>query len=147
MRQTRRDRYWGAKRVAAFNAAELHAAITAGRYRPAAAERLFQILWERRRRIAYSYFADSAALDHFDLRGRTLCFDDLWEEAGLGNGATYHASEGTLRDRCVTLPPRAVGYRIVALSVRRPGERKPALPVRVHLVMRPDGGHIIGVER
>jgi len=145
-RQTRRDRYWGAKRVAAFDAEEVRVAIGAARYRPAAAAHLFDVLWERRRRLARAAFAETTALDHFALRGRTLCFDDLWIDAGLGGAAVYHASEGTLRDRCVTLDARG-GYRVVALSVQRSGERHPSLPVRVHLVMSADGGHIVGVER
>src|SRR5436309_521869 len=37
VRQTARDRYWGAKRVISVGAGELRAAISAGQYRPAAA--------------------------------------------------------------------------------------------------------------
>jgi hypothetical protein len=145
-RQTRRDRYWGAKRVAAFDGREIVAAVAAGRYRPATAVYLSQVLLERRRKIAYAYFSETTPLDHFVLRGRTLCFDDLWVESGLGSAASYHSSEGEVRERCVALPARD-GYRVVALRVQRAGERSPSLPVRVHVIMYGDAGHIVGIER
>ncbi len=144
-RQTARDRYWGAKRVAAFSDAELRAAIAAGRYRPAAAERVLQVLGRRRDRIARAFFADVAPLDHFRIEGDRLCFDDLWLDAGLG-GAVAYLANGSLIGRCVVVPA-GDGYRIVSLRAQRAGERHPGPVVRVHLVV--DGGRrrIVGVER
>jgi hypothetical protein len=148
-RQTARDRYWGAKRVAAFSDDELRAAIVAGRYRPGAAERLFQLLAQRRDKIARAYFADVTPLDHFRLDGERLCFDDLWVEARLGGAAEYRASVPASLPvdggRCVTLPGGR-GYRIVALAVRRAGERRFGKPVRVHII-NDERPRIIGVER
>ena len=97
------------------------------------------------RKIAYAYFSETTPLDHFVLRGRTLCFDDLWVESGLGSAASYRSSEGEVRGRCVALPARD-GYRVVALRVQRAGERSPSLPVRVHVIMYGDAGHIVGIE-
>jgi hypothetical protein len=151
VRQTARDRYWGMKRILAFTPEELRAAIAAGRYRPAAAERLFDILWRRRERMARAFLADLPALDHFRLDGDRLCFDDLWLDAGLGGGrATAYGMSGAGvtagLHRCAVLAPK-LGYRIVALRVRRPGERGFSLPVRVHIMEEATRRRILGIER
>jgi hypothetical protein len=157
VRQTRRDRYWGAKQVVAFTPDELRAAIAAGRYRPEAAEHLFQVLWKRRERIARAFFSDVAPLDRFQLVGDQLCFEDLWITAGLGGDAEtrYEARERadgreTLRTvdaaRCVSLP-LSEGYRIVSLRARRPGDRHFGPTVQVHLVERAGVRHVVGVAR
>jgi hypothetical protein len=150
VRQTRRDRYWGAKQVVAFTADEVRAAVAAGQYRPAAAEHLFQMLWKRRESIARDYFSETSPLDRFRLEGDRLCFEDLWITAGLGTTAEYQAREsGTTRAvdaRCVALP-FSDGYRIVTLRARRPGDRRFGREVQVHF--RDHGGvrHILGIER
>ncbi|MGZ3441030.1 MAG: hypothetical protein ACXVDD_16010, partial [Polyangia bacterium] len=90
-RQTVRDRYWAAKRIALIDERELRAAISAGRYRPDVAERLFQTLWRRREKILRAYFGDTAALDYFRFDGERLCFDDLAERAGFGGAPRYQA--------------------------------------------------------
>jgi hypothetical protein len=147
VRQTRRDRYWGAKQVAMFSAEEIRAAIRAGRFEPLAAERLFQVLWERRDKIARTYFAESAPLDHFHFLGDGLCFEDLWVKAGLGGLASYRASEGRrallIAGGCIALPA-SEGYRVIELRVRREGRER---RVRVHLIERSGQRRIIGVER
>jgi hypothetical protein len=147
---TPRDRYWGTKRVIAFSREEVRAAIDTGRYRPLARERLMDILWRRRERIARTYLAEAAALDYFRVDGEELCFDDLWLQAGLGGATTTRyqvrgAGPVAARDtveRCVKLP-HAGGYRIVELRTRRPGERHFGPAVRVHLI----ADRIVGVER
>jgi hypothetical protein len=140
---TARDRYWGAKRVAAFSERELRAAISVGRYSAEVAERLFQVLWERRRKILVAYFSDVAALDHFRVERQRLCFDDLWEDAGLPRGGRYRAL-GAIFDRdfprCVA-PKSLRGYHVVELGVQRPGSRWRR--VKVHL----QDGNVVGVER
>ena len=119
-RQTRRDRYWGAKRVAAFDGDEMRAAIAAGRYRPEAAVYLFAVLSSDGARSPYAYFSETAALDHFEMRGRTLCFDDLWLDAGLGDGASYRSSDGAVRGRCVALVgARRLSHRRAARATSR----------------------------
>ena len=74
-----------------------------------------------------------------------LCWDDLWIAAGLGgeHSADYQADGVVVpRDqpRCVAV---GGGYRVVALRVRRNGERRFSGAVRVHLIDR----RIVGVER
>lgn len=159
VRQTERDRYWGAKRVAAFSPDELHGAIAAARYRPAAAEYLFDVLWRRRDAVARDGFSRLAPLDHFAVDGGRLCFTDWWVRAGLGGGEAtdYRAEEnGQTVDvhrgsdgaggACVALPRRS-GYRVIELGAMRPGERHFAKPVAVHLVAGDGGVRIVGVVR
>jgi hypothetical protein len=155
-RQTARDRYWGAKQVVAFDADEVRAAIRVGKFDPVAAEHLFEVLWKRREQIARAYFSDVAPLDHFRIEGEKLCFEDLWITAGLGGeaGTTYEARERTqtgattlsLVPGCVVVP-RAAGYRVVELRVRRPGQRHFGPRVAVYMVERNETRHIVGIER
>jgi hypothetical protein len=152
-RQTRRDRFWGAKRVVLFTPDELRAAIAVGRYPSAVAEHLFDVLWQRREKVARAYFADTAPLDSFRLDGDRLCFEDLGIRAGLGEPGTplYDARErGKLLPfvsvGCVQLGP-AQGYRVIELRVRRPGERHLGPAVRVHLVAHTTRRNIVGIER
>ena len=145
VRQTARDHYWAAKRIIAFDERELKAAIAVGRYRPEAAERLFDILWQRRDKIARAFLSDVAPLDHFRFEGDALCFDDLWLTAGLGGTAEYQSSFA-LAGQCVQLPARD-GYSIVELNVRRDGQREKGRPVRVHLVRQGGARRIVGIER
>jgi hypothetical protein len=163
-RQTTRDRYWGAKRVVAFSSEEVRAAVALGHYAPATAERLYEILWNRRQAIARAFLSDVAPLDYFRVRAAAatgqLCWDDLWLRAGLGDGATTeYALDGELAaaqrvagtagaaTSCVALAPRA-GYQVVTVGARRGAEKRPAHVVRVHLVGDGAGApHIVGVER
>jgi hypothetical protein len=150
--ETARDRYWGMKRLLAFTPEELRAAIAAGRYRPEAAARLYDVLVARRERMARAFLGDVAALDRFRFDGDRLCFDDVWIEAGLGGerATEYQLSGDGVRAappaRCAVLDARE-GYRVVALAVRRPGERRFSAPVRVHVMEEGGRRRILGVER
>jgi hypothetical protein len=153
-RATARDRYWGAKRVIGIDARELRGAIAAGHYRPEAAERLFQILWRRRAAIARAYLAEVAALDYFRVSDGSLCWDDLWVEAGLGEApAQHYRVDGRLLPpdtRCAVLPPPSPsGYRVLSLQAQRPGRRSFGPRLRVHLRSGADGRgwHLVGIER
>lgn len=159
VRQTDRDRYWGAKRVAAFSRDELQGAIAAAHYRPTAAAYLFDVLWRRREAIARDAFSRTAPLDHFRVDGDRLCFTDWWVRAGLGGGEAtdYRAREGgadvdlargSSSDgaACVNVPHRA-GYRVITLSAQRPGDRHPGPRVAVHLIAGGGDARIVGVIR
>jgi hypothetical protein len=142
---TARDRYWGAKRVLGVSARELRDAIAAGGYRTETAERLFDVLWKRRQKLLRSGLAESAPLDYFRVDGGRLCFDDLWRQAGLGGDEVRAGGapvERILPDQgCVKMPQG--GYQVVALQVKRAGQKKFGKPVRVHVI----DGHVVGVER
>jgi hypothetical protein len=158
VRQTNRDRYWGAKRVAAFSLDELRAAVAVAQYRPEAADYLVQTLWQRRNRIARDYFGETTPLDHLRVDGEQLCFVDWWVRAGLDSGS---ATEYRVRESghvvaqvrgsggdgraCLALPVRP-GYRVVELAARRPGERHFGRSVYVHLSSRSDP-RLLGVLR
>jgi hypothetical protein len=154
VRQTARDRYWGAKRVAAFTQEEVRAAVALGHYAPATAERLYQILWSRRERIARAFFSDVAALDHFRFAGHTLCFDDLWLQAGLGDEAGtryFTVADGRRRalaaGGCLVTDARP-GYHVVELGALRDGVAAAKVPtVKVHFVATANGAHVVGLER
>ncbi|HEY2746101.1 MAG TPA: hypothetical protein VGL86_15805 [Polyangia bacterium] len=159
VRATARDRLWGAKRVAAFSREEVAAAVAAGHYRPAAAGYLEETLWRRREQIAREAFSESTAIDHFAVTRGSLCFTDLWVRAGLGGetSTAYRAREdgrdvgflhGAAADgaACVALPARD-GYRVIALAVARPGERRFEREVAVHLMARGAHGYVLGVVR
>jgi hypothetical protein len=157
VRQTTRDRYWGAKRVVAFSESELRAAVALGHYAPATAERLYQVLWNRRQAIARAFLGDVAPLDYFRVEGQRLCWDDLWLGAGLGGGrATEYVVDGEAAatervaasgaTSCMPLAARP-GYQVVRLGARRGSEKRPAHLVRVHLMADASGARILGVER
>jgi hypothetical protein len=145
-RATRRDHYWGAKRIVQIGEAELRAAIAEGRYREAAAKRLFDVLWSRRQAIAHAYFSEVAPLDYFRVENGQLCWDDLWVVAGLGRDgeAEYEADRRMIpRDGPRCTPIGGDEYRVISLRVRRSGDRHFSPTVRVHLTQR----RIVGVQR
>lgn len=141
-RATRRDNYWGAKRVLQIGPSELRAAIAVGRYRKVAAERLFDVLWQRRQAVARAYLRETSPLDNFTVAGRRICWDDLWIDAGLDvPGSALYAVDGREQlARCVEVGD---GYQVVTLRARRPHERRFGPSVRVHLVDH----RLVGVER
>jgi hypothetical protein len=153
VRMTARDRYWGAKRVIAFSQEEVRAAIALGHYAPATAERLFEVLWHRREKIARAFFADTAPLDYFRFDQDHLCFDDLWLAAGLGDQerTRYVAIvDGERREagagRCVATSA-SPGYHVAELgAIRdRAGRRLPT--VKVHYVAEQNRARVVGIER
>jgi hypothetical protein len=159
VRQTDRDVYWGARRVAAFSPDELRGAIAAARYRPVAAEYLLGALSRRRDTVARDGFSRVGPFDHFAVDGERLCFTDWWVRAGLGGGEAteYRAREsGNVVDTrrgsavdgraCVAVPHRD-GYRVIELSAQRPGERHFGPPVAIHLVARDGATRVVGVIR
>jgi hypothetical protein len=150
VRQTGRDRYWAAKRIALIDARELRAAVDAGRYPPNIAQQVVDILAERRERILRAFLGDMAALDYFRFENGRLCFDDIWLRSGLGGQPRYFAHENrrilAVRGAgdatgCVDIGA-GNGYRIIELRLTD-DERHRGTPVRVHI----KSGHILGVER
>jgi len=151
VRATRRDRYWGAKRLYAFTPEEVRAAVHLGHYPKDTEDRLFTILWNRRLRILKAFFAEVAAIDYFRPVGDRICFDDLWIDAGLGGDPGYEAHlDHTLVpvvDRCVAVG--RVGYHVVTFGVGEPDPKaeRPLHHVRVHVMSDERGLRVLGVER
>ncbi|HEX6835031.1 MAG TPA: hypothetical protein VF334_00585 [Polyangia bacterium] len=148
-RQTARDRYWAAKRIALVDERELRAAIAAGRYPADVAGRLYEILWRRRAAVLRAYFGAVTALDYFRVEGGRLCFDDLGAAAGLGAARITASDGGRARAVVSSVAGGACvegvagsGYHVVALSASRPQARATP-PVRVHVA----SGRVVGVER
>jgi hypothetical protein len=123
VRMTARDRYWGTKRVLAFNEEEVRAAVALGHYAPATEQRLFEILWHRRERILNAFLGESVPLDYFRFAAGQLCFDDL----------------RTDRAKCLTTD-LSTGYHIVDLSTKHH-------TLRVHYVASATSARVIGIER
>lgn len=118
---------------------EIEGAVRAGRYRDEAARELVSVLKGRRDRILRAYFADTAPLESFCFRGRSLCF------GGAGRGPAIDERDGFTR--CVALSEGS-GYRVAEIAVMRPGDRRPGRAVRVHFV--DDGARgrrLVGLER
>ena len=156
-----RDRYWGAKRVAAFSRGEIAAVVAAGAPSPGGGRAT------SRRRCGgaasasrATAFAESAPLDHFTRRRRAALLRrpvgalrarrrararvyrarEERRDVGFVHGA---GSDGAV---CLTLPPRD-GYRVVALDAARPGERHFGPTVAVHLSVRDGRARVVGVAR
>jgi hypothetical protein len=153
VRMTERDRYWGAKQVIAFSQEEVRAAVALGHYTPATAERLFQILWNRRDKIARAFLSETAPLDYFRFDSDRLCFDDLWLTAGLGGADTrryFAVADHERRDvgaqSCIAVN-LSRGYHVVELGVMRAGERHQPRTVKVHYVADASRMRVVGIER
>ncbi|MDB4969691.1 MAG: hypothetical protein JWN44_5380 [Myxococcales bacterium] len=153
VRMTRRDRYWGAKRVIAFSEAEVRAAIALGHYPPATANRLFEVLWRRREKIARAFLAETAPLDYFRFDDQRLCFDDLWVESGLAgpDAARYFTIvDGARQDGGTTTCVAAdasPGYHVLELGVVRTAESRHFPTVRIHYVTDDRHARVVGIER
>jgi hypothetical protein len=132
VRQTARDRYWGAKRIVAFSETEIRAAAALGHYAAQTEERLVEILLRRRERIARAFLSEVAPLDYFRLEGGRLCFEDLWIRAGLDGARASTA-------RCIDVTVER-GDHVVELFAR-------GHIVRVHFVADGRAAHVIGIER
>jgi hypothetical protein len=71
------DAFWGAKLVARFTRAQIHAAVEAGRFEdPRAVEYITDTLVARQRKTAQHWFRQVNPLDAFEVDDQ-VCFDDL----------------------------------------------------------------------
>jgi len=89
-KMTPADAYWGAKLVASFSDSQIRAAIDAAGYEdPRAPVYLFQVLHERRDKVARYWFDRVAPLDYFEVRDGVLRFHDLAVDVGLTQPRRY----------------------------------------------------------
>jgi hypothetical protein len=166
------DKFWGAKLVARFTRAQIHAAVEAGRFSdPRAVDYLTDTLVARQRATAAHWFARVNPLDRFSLASTPdrdeLCFDDLAIASRIAPPAatryaiTSYDVAGREREAHTSLASRDGhactrirltagddhgGYTIVRLATTRPDFTGDTF---VHVARDPSTGapRVIGVWR
>ena len=109
-KMTEADAYWGAKLVASFSDSQIRAAIDAAGYEdPRAPVYLFQMLRERRDKVARYWFDRVAPLDFFDVKDGVVRFHDLAVDLGLAQARRYEIE--------IAPPDRATPTQVLELSV------------------------------
>jgi hypothetical protein len=144
---TNADAYWGAKLVASFTDAQIHAAIDAAGYEDSRApDYLFRMLVERRNRIARTWFSIVTPLDFFVVEESTLHFRDLSVDLGMTPARRYEVVTGRDKDGAVhtvhldspELPldagPLVRAHNPLTLEIRAQGAK--SKPVFVRLAHR-----------
>ena len=142
------DKFWGAKIVARFTRAQIHAAIEAARFSdPRAVDYITDTLVARQRATEAYWFARVNPLDRFAVvttdSGDQLCFDDLAIGAGLApaQATQYTINSYDFRARAIGSPAAVAagrdghtcarlalarvdadgGYTILRIATARPG--------------------------
>jgi hypothetical protein len=145
----RADLYWGAKLVMRFDRPMLEAIVKTGELGDPEAERyVVDTLLARRDAIGKAFLDGVTPLDQITLTGDQLCGVDLARRYGIaGDGelvlegaAQPIAADGTV---CMTVP-RAPGYHLVKLRIRRHDHTTPVL--EIHYLGGP-GSHVVGLVR
>lgn len=126
-RVTERDRYWGAKIVAAFTEQHVRAVIDEARYPPRAAERLHDILMERRRRLLRHWFSGVSPVEDVTVEQR----DDAIEIGFRDLGLEHH-----LWSAAATAYAWRAGSASGTAPARNSGEQSVILPVDDELAAR-----------
>jgi hypothetical protein len=173
MRQTARDRYWGAKVVTSFSDAQIAAIVGETGLSERDQAYVAAALSARRDVIGRRYLAAVAAVENpvVSRDGASVCFDDLVLARGLarpedarydvsvedGRGATLARPELTRAgaETCVPLKaaPGATGYRVIRVVTRWSAGPDTAPNVsrasRIHLRWRATEGRfvVVGLER
>ena len=151
-RATLRDRFWGAKLVAALSEGDLHIVSRAGRWSdPRVAEILANVLIERRKKIARTYFdwLRINPLDRFEVAGSELRFEDLAVMSGIVDASVARYRFRTTTDWTTSASARIpldatrTAERIEIETSHDAGERW-SPPLRVRLVDY--GGHLQAAE-
>jgi hypothetical protein len=167
------DKFWGAKLVARFTAAQLRAAVDAGKLSdPRAVDFVVAALIARQRATAAYWFTQVNPLDQFTVAhtpgGPALCFEDLAIASGVAPAAaTRYAIAGfdfdaerlgapveLVADGARTCTPALAlaprwnrdGYTIIRVATARPGFTGETF---VHLARAPGSGQprVIGLWR
>jgi hypothetical protein len=173
MRQTARDRYWGAKVVTSFSDEQIAAIVGATWLSAQDQAYVRAALRARRDIIGRRYLAAVAAVENpvVSADGASVCFDDLViarglarpedasydvrVEDGLGTTLTRPEAVRAGAEACVPLggSAGATGYRIVRVATRwSTGPESPASvsrASRIHLRWRATEGRfvVVGLER
>ena len=165
-RCTNLDAYWGAKIVMSFTDEEIRAVVGTGLLSdPDAAEELARLLIERRDMIGRFWYARVNPLDHFELLGDELHFEDLAVSGGLESASQRRYQYRLLDDSgepvseagerqasviptAITIAPGlSVGFHGYEIRTRR-GEDDWGRAVRVYFHNWDDGrSRIVRIER
>jgi hypothetical protein len=117
-RATARDRFWGARLVASFTEADLHAVVEEAAWSdPRAGEILVAVLRARQRRIAEAYFdlGHINPIDDFAVDGDELRSRDLGVESGIAEREAARYRFRTGGSESVSERPR------LAIGTKEPG--------------------------
>lgn len=158
------DAFWGAKIIIRFTPAQIREAVMQGQFSDLrAVDYLTKVLIERQRKTARYWFDQVNPIDHVELTGDRLCFDDLavtydldrrpvtyaagaFDFDGKPSGALAVAPGANGRVCVSGIRPSTSpdGYTIVQLETRR--NKLP--PTLVHLAKDAQGAlRIIGLRR
>jgi hypothetical protein len=123
---TLRDSFWGAKLVASIRDQDLRAITAAGEWSdPATAAKLFEILRERQRKIARTYFdwRRINPVDGFAVETGELRYTDLAVESGVADAgsAQYRFRRPGTAWQTAKIPRAVVGGREIELETSRDG--------------------------
>jgi len=140
LRMNLEDAYWGARIVASFSDADIHAIVEEGKFsNPAAADYIAQTLVERRNLIAKYWFSQVLPLDHPQIVDGKLTLENSGEKFGVAVGPlTYEWSEydnvhnktGATAGSTATLPSAlANGSSEYIRCVVRDAQRKQSIAV------------------
>jgi len=147
---TVRDRFWGAKLVASLTDADLRVAAHEGAWSdPRAEDLLVQILAERRRTIARTYFdaTDINPIDRFRIAGDTIEFADLAVASGVVEPSVVRfrcgQSTPTREPRCTL----AGGSDHVEIETSHDAGEHWSPPTTVRVAREGDTPHLAAVER
>jgi len=164
------DAYWGAKIVMSFTDEEIRKIVETGKLSDKWAEEyLVQVIIKRRDKIGKYWLNQVNALDHFEVDGNRLRFEDLGVKNGVAKPPAAYAATwfryDNEKDRKiplrvtqeVTASPLAVPEEAAAApvgryftaQVRRKVEGSTAIPKAVHVYLRREaaGVKIVGIER
>lgn len=161
------DMFWGAKIVARFTRAQIHAAVEAGRYSdPRTVEYLTDTLVARQRAVVAHWFERVNPIDHVVANPNGICFEDLAITTGLA-AAPETSYTVITRDRsgrplgqvrigaaetgptCASVQLANGGgddYTIIEVATIRPGFAK---STSIHVAREPGNGtpRVIGIWR
>jgi hypothetical protein len=158
------DKFWAAKILIRFTREQLRAIVeTAQLSDPKATDYLTDTLVARQRATAAYWFARVNPLDHFEVAGETMCFDDMLVAYRLGTPATFEVTSygrdahalgeataitpNAAGRACVVVRPSDAGdaYTIVEIAARRPRDGR----TLVHLARDPASARlrVVGIWR
>lgn len=147
------DLYWATKKVVAFTDEQIRAIVKTGQYSDLGAESwVIECLIKRRDKIARVYLNQVLAVDHFDVSGDELRFEDLAVRFGVAAARTYTSQWFRYdNDKNVRQPMPSPGFRFPAVSEGYYGVEIGASGTKattsVYFRQTPQGRELVGIDR